>query len=78
MIRRFLICLLALVSVFGSAVLAGDLEGVTIALDWTPNTNHTGIFAAQDLGYFADAGLDVAVLQPGPTGSVQLLSLIHI
>jgi len=77
MIRRLLVYSLAVASVFGFAVLAGDLERVTIALDWTPNTNHTGIFVAQDLGYFAEAGLDVNVLQPGPTGSVQLVASEH-
>jgi NitT/TauT family transport system substrate-binding protein len=38
-----------------------DLE---LALDWTPNTNHTGIFVAEAEGYFADAGLDVAIRSP--------------
>jgi ABC-type nitrate/sulfonate/bicarbonate transport system substrate-binding protein len=32
---------------------------VRIALDWTPNTNHTGLFVAQQQGWFAQAGLDV-------------------
>ncbi|MFP5020373.1 ABC transporter substrate-binding protein [Pseudonocardia phyllosphaerae] len=35
---------------------------VRIALDWTPNVNHLGIFVAQQAGYFRDAGLDVQVL----------------
>jgi len=77
MIRRMLVYSLLIVSLFGTAVFAGELEGVGIALDWTPNTNHTGIFVALDLGYFADAGLDVSVLQPGPTGSVQLVARGH-
>ena len=34
-------------------------------LDWVPNTNHTGIFAAKANGYFKDAGLDVDIIQPG-------------
>jgi NitT/TauT family transport system substrate-binding protein len=38
-----------------------DLE---LALDWTPNTNHTGIFVAEAKGYFADAGLDVRIRSP--------------
>src|SRR5574340_527 len=29
---------------------------VTLMLDWVPNVNHTGIFVAQDQGYFTDAG----------------------
>lgn len=35
---------------------------VRIALDWTPNTNHTGLYVALNKGYFAEAGLDVEVL----------------
>lgn len=35
---------------------------IRIALDWTPNTNHTGLFVAQQEGWFADAGLDVEFL----------------
>jgi ABC-type nitrate/sulfonate/bicarbonate transport system substrate-binding protein len=38
---------------------------VTLMLDWVPNTNHTGIFVAQEAGYFADAGLEVKIIQPG-------------
>ena len=35
---------------------------VRIALDWTPNTNHTGLYVAQQRGWFRDAGLDVQFL----------------
>ena len=28
------------------------LTKVQIVLDWTPNTNHTGIFVAKEKGYF--------------------------
>ncbi len=35
---------------------------IRIALDWTPNTNHTGLYVAQQEGYFRDAGLDVEFL----------------
>ncbi|MGQ0573388.1 MAG: ABC transporter substrate-binding protein [Pseudonocardia sp.] len=35
---------------------------VRVALDWTPNTNHTGLFVAQQEGWFADAGLTVEFL----------------
>ena len=38
-----------------------ELTKVTFCLDWTPNTNHTGIYAAKALGYYEDAGLDVDV-----------------
>ena len=58
---------------FASWVAAGTTV-VRIALDWTPNTNHTGIFAAIDLGYFADEGLEVEVLEPSPVVSLQLVA----
>ena len=37
---------------------------ITVCLDWTPNTNHTGIYVAQSKGFFADEGLDVEIVQP--------------
>lgn len=45
------------------------LTQVKIALDWTPNTNHTGLYAAKELGYYAEEGLDVQIVQPGAAGS---------
>lgn len=40
------------------------LRKITFVLDWTPNTNHTGIYAAQDQGFFKEEGLDVEIIQP--------------
>lgn len=40
----------------------GQMDKVRFALDWTPNTNHTGIFVAQQKGWYKDAGLDVEIL----------------
>lgn len=48
------------------------LEKVTFALDWTPNTNHTGLYVAMEKGYFADAGIEVEVVQP-PEGGAETL-----
>lgn len=41
------------------------LTRVRLMLDWVPNTNHTGFFVAQAKGYFQEAGLEVAIIQPG-------------
>jgi ABC-type nitrate/sulfonate/bicarbonate transport system substrate-binding protein len=38
---------------------------VTLMLDWVPNTNHTGIYVSQELGYFQENGLEVDVIEPG-------------
>lgn len=49
-----------------------DEDKITIVLDWTPNTNHTGIYVAQKMGYFEEAGLEVEVVQP-PEGGAEML-----
>ena len=46
-----------------------DLEKVTFCLDWTPNTNHTGLYVAQAQGYYEEAGLDVEIVQPPENGA---------
>lgn len=46
---------------------------VSIALDWTPNTNHTGIFVAQKLGYYKAAGIDAKIVPYGNTPVETLL-----
>ena len=38
---------------------------IKLALDWTPNTNHTGFFVAQALGFYAEANLGVTLIHPG-------------
>nr|WP_325211665.1 ABC transporter substrate-binding protein [uncultured Oscillibacter sp.] len=48
------------------------LTPVSICLEWTPNTNHTGLYAALALGYFEEAGLDVQILQPPEDGASAL------
>ncbi|WP_051266265.1 ABC transporter substrate-binding protein [Gulosibacter molinativorax] len=52
----------------------GDLMPVTFALDWAPNTNHIGVYVAEELGYFEEAGLDVEILPYGSTAATQLVS----
>ena len=38
---------------------------VTIALDWYPWSNHTGLYLAQERGYFEDENLEVNIYVPG-------------
>src|SRR5579883_2342655 len=40
----------------------GQLTTVKFALDWTPNTNHTGIYVAQEKGWYAAQCLNVQIL----------------
>jgi putative hydroxymethylpyrimidine transport system substrate-binding protein len=39
-------------------------EPFSLTLDFYPNPDHAGIYMAQKLGYFADAGLDVSIQTP--------------
>lgn len=45
------------------------LKDVTVVLDWSPNTNHTGLYAAQELGYYEEEGLKVQIALPGAGGA---------
>ncbi len=53
---------------------AEPLTTVRFALDWTPNTDHTGLFVAIEKGYFKDAGIDVKVLPYNQTSPDALVS----
>lgn len=50
------------------------LQPIRVALDWTPNTNHAGLFVAQQQGWFRDAGLDVQFLPYNQTAPETLVS----
>ena len=49
-------------------------ETITFVLDWTPNTNHTGLYAAIAKGYFAEEGITVEVVQPPEDGAEMLVA----
>ena len=49
-----------------------ELTDITICLDWTPNTNHTGLYVAAANGYFEDAGLNVSIVQPPEDGATAI------
>ena len=50
------------------------LEKTTVILDWTPNTNHTGLYVALDKGFYEEAGLDVDIIQPMEGSSTTLIA----
>ena len=51
-----------------------ELEETTVILDWTPNTNHTGLYVALENGYYEDEGLDVNIIQPSEGSSNVLIA----
>ncbi|MSS08689.1 ABC transporter substrate-binding protein [Clostridium sp. WB02_MRS01] len=53
---------------------SSDLKKVTFVLDWTPNTNHTGLYVAEEKGYFKDEGLEVEIVQPPEDGAAVLVA----
>ena len=40
------------------------MSHIDLALDWTPNTNHTGFYVAREKGYYAEEGVEVAIRSP--------------
>lgn len=57
-----------------TACTKNDGEEITAVLDWVPNTNHTGIYVASELGYFEEEGLVVDIIQPAEGGAADLIA----
>ncbi|MBR6620453.1 MAG: ABC transporter substrate-binding protein [Clostridia bacterium] len=75
MMKKLIALILSVVIIFSlSACGKTEQDKITIVLDWTPNTNHTGIFVAQANGYFEEAGLNVEVVQPPEAGAEALVA----
>ncbi|WP_410771400.1 ABC transporter substrate-binding protein [Fontibacillus sp. BL9] len=45
------------------------LKNVKVVLDWSPNTNHTGLYAAKEQGFYKEEGLNVDIVLPGSGGA---------
>ncbi|HEU4735699.1 MAG TPA: ABC transporter substrate-binding protein [Solirubrobacterales bacterium] len=53
----------------------GETEALTLTLDFYPNPDHAGVYMAQKLGYFEEAGLDVEIQTPSdPAAPMKLLA----
>ena len=46
---------------------------LTFVLDWTPNTNHTGLYVAEEKGWFDEAGIELEIVQPPEDGAELLV-----
>lgn len=68
-----------LMIIIGVCILLGgcgnpEKSKVTVVLDWTPNTNHTGLYVAVNEGYFEQEGLHVEIIQHQEGTAEQLVS----
>ena len=73
--KRILVCIAVTFMVALTACGNKNAEAkVTFVLDWTPNTNHTGLYVAEALGYFEEAGIKVEIQQPPEDGSTVLVA----
>jgi ABC-type nitrate/sulfonate/bicarbonate transport system substrate-binding protein len=57
-----------------ASVSAPPLGTVRLALDWTPNTNHTGFYVAAANGWYKDGGVDLQILPYGTTTPEALIA----
>ena len=48
---------------------SGGLTEIVLCLDWTPNTNHTGFYVADSLGYYEEEGIKIKIVQPPEDGA---------
>ncbi len=78
--NRLLLLALLFILPLGLAACGGDDDSsdapdkVTLMLDWTPNTNHAGIFIAKEKGYYADEGIEIEIVEPASGGVDQVVA----
>lgn len=53
----------------GTSGNSDDDSSISFMLDWTPNTNHIGLYVAQELGYFDNEGVNVTILPTAQAGA---------
>ena len=68
-LSNYIIPFLFIALLFSGGCAASE-EKITVSLDWTPNTNHTGLYAAIHQGYYEEEGLNVEIIQP-PEGTAE-------
>ncbi len=53
----------------------GEPQPLSLTLDFYPNPDHAGIYMAQKLGYFEEAGLDLSIHTPSdPSAPIKLVA----
>ncbi len=67
-------CLVILFTLSCKSRTKPGVDKIVVTLDWSPNTNHTGLYAALELGYFDDEGLEVHIMEPGQAMTDQVVA----
>ena len=72
---RVILAVFALLALSLTPAASASLQKLTLTLDWTPNPDHVGLYYAQDIGLFANVGLDVTIRAPSdPTAPLKLVA----
>lgn len=87
MLRHIFILLIIVIVAFAGVVAASRfvlnrtsfvkpaqaLTPISLVLDWTPNTNHTGIYVAKAKGWYKEQGIDLKILPYSSSASPDIL-----
>lgn len=71
---KLLTLFILVIMITGCSTEKDSRDEITLVLDWTPNTNHTGFYVADKLGYYEDAGIKINIVQPPEGGATQLVA----
>jgi NitT/TauT family transport system substrate-binding protein len=66
---RLLMCVVLVIAFSGMALQAQELTPINLQLQWVAQSQFAGYFAAKDLGFYEDEGLDVTILE----GAVEIV-----
>ncbi len=72
-----LVSVVLALGLFASAACGGDDDAgtgvtkVTLMLDFTPNTNHSGIYLAKEKGWYRDQGIEIEIIEAAAAGVEQ-------
>ncbi|AYD04129.1 ABC transporter substrate-binding protein [Neorhizobium sp. NCHU2750] len=72
--RRATLASLAALAVQAGPLRAQTAKKVSVALDWTANTNHIGLFVARDKGFYRQAGIEATILPYTDTSAGTLVA----
>lgn len=60
-----------------AAAVPAKTETVSVALGWTPNTDYTGVYVADKLGYYAKQGIKLKIIPYASTSPETLVATGH-